>query len=60
LKTGKKGLVTMAKAGKKIAAKAQRRGIHHVAAMDARKKRVGGDAREDAFKAPGSMNKKKS
>jgi hypothetical protein len=50
----------MAKAGKKIAAKAQRRGIHHVAAMDARKKRVGSEASSDAFKAPGSMNKKKS
>jgi hypothetical protein len=48
------------KAGKKIARKAQKRSIGHVAAMDARKKRVGGDARDDAFKAPGSMNKKKS
>jgi hypothetical protein len=48
------------KAGKKIAAKAQKRGIHHANAMNERKKRIGSDANPNAYKAPGSMNKKKS
>lgn len=49
------------KAGKKMATKAQKRGIHHNNASNERRKKTHADETElaKAFKAPGSMNKKK-
>ena len=48
------------KAGKKMQAKMQHRSIQHNAALDARRRKgISEPTGNPAFRAPGSMNKKK-